>query len=217
MAHTHAPAHTILVASNNAHKLQEFREIFDLSGTTTSIRLLAPKDLGLTLDPDEAASTYADNALIKARAFAGAVKNLTGLRDLSGLYVMADDSGLEVDALGGRPGIYSARYHKAAPNGDGCAALLSEMADVPDAGRSARFRCVIALIGPDDREHLFEGACEGSIGRDKRGEGGFGFDPVFVVTGDGRHMAELAPAEKHRISHRGLAGKEVAAFLSRTP
>ena len=126
---------------------------------------------------------------------------------LAGAWVIADDSGLEVDALGGRPGLYSARYHKAAPGGDGCAALLTEMAAVPEGQRSARFRAVIAAIDPAGCEHLFEGVCEGEIGPDKRGSGGFGFDPIFRVTSDdrGRHMAELSSDEKHRISHRGRA------------
>ena len=126
---------------------------------------------------------------------------------------MADDSGLEVDALGGRPGLYSARYHKAAPNGDGCTALLREMTAVPDDQRSSRFRAVIALISPDGTEHLFEGVCEGRIGHEKRGEGGFGFDPVFKVANDSRHLAELSAEEKHHISHRGVAARQVIAFL----
>lgn len=195
----------VLIASNNAHKLQEMREIFALAGAGDSIRLHTPNELGLSLDPDETADTYAGNAQIKAREFAQAVRG-------RGLWVMADDSGLEVDALDGRPGVKSARYHKAAPNGDGCAALLLEMAGVPEAQRAARFHCVITLISPAGDEQTFHGICEGRIGHAKRGENGFGFDPVFV-TQSGAGMAELSSTDKHRISHRGVAARKVAAHL----
>lgn len=195
----------VLIASNNAHKLQEMREIFVLTGAGEVIRLHTPAELGLTLDPDETADTYAGNAQIKARAFAEVVKG-------RGLWVMADDSGLEVDALGGRPGVKSARYHKAALNGDGCVALLDEMKNVPESQRTARFHCVIALVSPAGEEMLFHGVCEGRIGHEKRGENGFGFDPVFV-TQSGAGMAELTSTDKHRISHRGIAARKVAAQL----
>jgi len=201
---------TVVVASNNPHKLQELREIFALSGLRDA-RLISPRDIGLMCDPDETGETYLDNALIKGRAVADAYRQ-SGRADE--IWVLADDSGLEVDALGGRPGIHSARYHRAAPEGDGCAALLREMADVPEAHRSARFRCVLVLIAPDGQEQAFEGVCEGRIARDRRGEHGFGFDPVFLVD-DGRTMAELPAVEKHRISHRGVAGRRAAEFLQR--
>ena len=200
-------ANSILIASNNAHKLQEFREIFRQFGAG-EIELLMPHSLGIALDPDETAETYQENARIKARAF-----HDLNRRWGNDVWVMADDSGLEVDALGGGPGIRSARYHKAAPNKDGCAALLREMTGIPDDRRTARFRAVIVLIAPDGEEHTFEGVCEGSIGFDKRGSGGFGFDPVFRVEGDVRHLAELSAEEKHRVSHRGLAARKVIAFL----
>ncbi len=194
-------ARSILIASNNAHKLQEFQEIFGQCGAR-DIELLTPQSLGISLDPDETADTYAGNARIKALAF-----------HKPGLRVMADDSGLEVDALGGAPGIRSARYHRNARNGDGCVALLKDLAGVPEDLRTARFRAVIVLVEPGGEEHVFEGVCEGSIGFDKRGTGGFGFDPVFRMAGDTRHMAELSSEEKHRISHRGLAGQKAIAFL----
>ena len=201
--------HKVLIASNNAHKLQELNEIVALAGAGDAIHLVTPRELGLALDPDETADTYLGNAQINARAF----KNLPGLGDLAGLYVMADDSGVEVDALGGRPGLLSARYSKAAPGGDGCAALLAELRNVPDEKRAARFRCVIVLITPDGQEHAVEGVCEGSIGHEKRGAGGFGFDPVFVPQGESRHLAELSPDEKHLISHRGIAARKVLTIL----
>jgi XTP/dITP diphosphohydrolase len=200
--------HSILIASNNGHKLQEFREIF-AQFKAPDIELLAPGALGLTLDPDETAETYLDNARIKARAFHGLVRSSADQM----ISVMADDSGLEVDALGGAPGVRSARFHRSAPNNDGCAALLRAMAGVPEDRRTARFRACIVLIEPDGREYSFEGVCEGSIAFDQRGGGGFGFDPVFRVAEDTRHLAELSAEEKHRISHRGKAAQEVIAFL----
>lgn len=196
-------ANSILIASNNAHKLQEFREIFSQHGMS-GIQLLTPEALGLSLDPEETADTYLGNARIKARAFHDIARDL---------WVMADDSGLEVDALGGAPGIHSARYHKTAPGNDGCAELLRAMATIPEDRRTARFRAVIVLIKPGGADHAFEGLCEGSIGFDQRGSGGFGFDPVFRVGGDTRHLAQLSAEEKHRISHRGRAAQQVIEFL----
>jgi len=194
---------SILIATNNAHKLQEFREIFSQFGAGR-IQLLTPLGEGLSLDPEETADTYLGNARIKARAFHSARPDL---------WILADDSGLEVDALNGGPGIRSARYHASAPNRDGCAALLDAMAGVPADNRAARFRAVIVLISPEGHEQIFEATCEGSIGFDKRGVGGFGFDPVFRIAADTRHMAELPSAEKHRISHRGRAAQQLIAQL----
>jgi len=200
--------HSILIASNNAHKLQEFREIFVQFGAS-NIEIFTPQALDLAVDPDEVGETYLDNARIKARAF----HHLLRKSSHRAVSVLADDSGLEVDALGGAPGIHSARYHQAAPSHDGCAALLGAMAEFPAPARTARFRAVLVLIEPDGSEHVFEGVCEGSIAFDRGGSGGFGFDPVFVVGGDTRHLAELTPEEKHRVSHRGKATQQAIAFL----
>ena len=189
--------------------MEEFRECFTQFGAGET-KLITPRELGFDLDPDETGDTYLANARIKATAFYELVHG----RDL---WVMADDSGLEVDALGGAPGIRSARYHRNAPNKDGCAALLKEMTNVDEDARTARFRAVIVLVSPAGEQHLFEGVCEGSIGHDRRGTGGFGFDPVFRISGDTRHMAELPSHEKHRISHRGLAAQQVIAFLTNQP
>lgn len=204
----------VLVASNNAHKLQELREIFAAAGAP--VELVAPAKAGIDLEPAETEDTYLGNARLKARAFALRLHDADG-GGLAGMWVLADDSGLEVDALLGRPGIFSSRYHKLAPGGDGCAELLRELAGVPDDRRTARFRAVIALIGPDGAEYSFEGVCEGRIGHEKRGSGGFGFDPVFVVDRDreGRMMAELSADEKHLVSHRGIAARRAAEFLAR--
>ncbi len=190
----------VLLASNNAHKVAEFRQLFELHGVSDAT-IYTPSELGIVCDPPEDAPTYAGNALRKARAFAAAAR-AAGFADL---WVLADDSGLEVEALGGRPGVHSARYHHAAPNGDGCAALLHELRDVPTEQRHARFRCVLAAIGPDSSEQLVSGTCEGFIAPTARGQGGFGFDPVFIPRGETRTLAEMTPTEKHRISHRGAA------------
>jgi XTP/dITP diphosphohydrolase len=199
---------SILVASNNAHKLQEFREIFAQFGAT-DIELITPQALGVAFNPDETGETYLDNARIKATTF----RRVASSRPDGLISVIADDSGLEVDALGGAPGVHSARYHRTAANGDGCGALLLAMAEVPESRRTARFRAVILLIEPDGNEHAFEGVCEGFIAFERRGSGGFGFDPVFRVGGDTRHLAELAAEEKHRVSHRGKAAQQLIAFL----
>jgi XTP/dITP diphosphohydrolase len=200
-------AHSILIASNNAHKLQEFREIFAQFGAGDT-NLLTPRMIGVDLDPEENGKTYLENARIKATVFQRAAHR-------SPLWILADDSGLEVDALGGQPGILSARYHKSAPGNDGCAALVSALQEVPNNQRTARFRAVIVLLSPRGEERAFEGICEGSIGFEKRGTGGFGFDPIFRVAADSqhRHLAEMSASEKHRLSHRGIATQQVIAFL----
>lgn len=202
----------ILIASNNAHKLQEFSEIVKLYAPAgLLVELVTPRQIGLSLDPDETAHTYAGNAQIKARAFHNAIN------PKDALFVLADDSGLEVDALDGRPGVLSARYHKKAPGGDGCAALIQEMQNVPEPQRTARFHAVIVLIDPSGKEQVLDGVCEGSITREKRGAHGFGFDPVFFVKDGGfdgsRTMAELTSTEKHSVSHRGRAMQKVLAHL----
>ena len=146
--------------------------------------------------PPEGDNSYRANALAKARAAAR----------ISGAVALADDSGLEVDALGGRPGVSSARYGSAGlSDADRCAALLAELRGVPPERRTARFRCVVALVSPDGREEVVEGVAEGRITDAPRGPGGFGYDPVFCYSPLGRTFAELGPALKNRVSHRGEA------------
>jgi XTP/dITP diphosphohydrolase len=198
---------TVLIASNNAHKLQEMREIFELAGAA-HVRLITPADAHIDIDPAETGLSYKANALIKARAFAAALREKFVVCD----WVLADDSGIEVDVLNGRPGLLSARYAKTAPGGDGCKALLNEMIGVPRTSRSARFRCVIAISTLTGVEHTFEGVCEGSVHIEPRGSGGFGYDPIFLVDGT-RCMAELSPREKHTLSHRGKATRAAIATL----
>ena len=143
--------------------------------------------------PEETADSYRGNALLKARTAAR----------LAGAWGLGDDSGLEVDALGGAPGVQSARYGGPGLDDAGrVARLLESLAAVPPEKRTARFRCVIAVVEPDGREHFAEGVVEGVIAAAPRGTGGFGYDPLFVVAGDGRTMAELSAAEIGRASCR---------------
>ncbi|MBI3028091.1 MAG: RdgB/HAM1 family non-canonical purine NTP pyrophosphatase [Candidatus Rokubacteria bacterium] len=156
--------------------------------------------------PPEGDDSYRANALAKARAAAR----------LSGAVALADDSGLEVDALGGRPGVRSARYGGAGlSDADRCAALLAELGGLPPERRAARFRCVVALAAPDGREEVVEGVAEGRILETPRGTGGFGYDPVFFSPPLGRTFAELDPALKNEVSHRGQALARAREVLRR--
>jgi XTP/dITP diphosphohydrolase len=192
--------HLILLGSANPGKLREYREI--LQGL--DLELVAPSDLDpVPPEPDEDAATFAENASAKARAYASA----------SGLPSIADDSGLEVSALRGAPGVRSRRFFgEDASAEERNAKLLALLDGVQD--RSARFVCVTALASPDGRVELFDGEVRGEIAESPRGDAGFGYDPVFVIAGDGRTMAELPSPEKHRVSHRGLAGAKLRARLA---
>ena len=168
------------------------------------LELVTPADLDpVPPEPPEDAPTFGENATAKARAYALA----------SGLQTVADDSGLEVYALRGAPGVRSRRFFgEDASAAERNAKLLALLDGVDD--RSARFVCVTALASPDGHVELFEGEVRGEIAEAPRGDGGFGYDPVFVIAGDGRTMAELSPEEKHRVSHRGLAGAKLRARLA---
>jgi XTP/dITP diphosphohydrolase len=189
----------LLLATNNPGKLREIRELLDGRGWT----VLAPADLGLQLDPEESGATYAENAAIKAHAFSEA----------AGVLALADDSGLEVDALAGRPGVHSARYGGDTPHAEKIRLLLGELEDVPAAARGARFRCVMVLAAPDGCTWQAEGVCEGVIAPEPRGEHGFGYDPIFLVPDYGRTFGELDDEVKSRISHRARAALAAAAIL----
>ena len=186
------PARTVVVATGNAHKLVEIEDI--LGRALPDVRFVALGQLGDFEDPEENGATFAENALIKARA---AVQE-------TGLTAVADDSGLVVDALGGEPGVFSARY--AGVHGDDAAnnaKLLDRLAGVSEGDRAARFMSVVALVYPDGRELIGTGACEGVIGFEGRGDHGFGYDPLFLPDDTpGKTMAELEPEEKNAISHR---------------
>lgn len=182
----------LLIATNNAGKLREYA---DLLGDLP-VQLTTPRQEGIELEVEESGATFAENALLKARAYCAA----------SRLPTLADDSGLEVDALGGAPGIYSARYAgNHATDRQRYEKLLAELRGIPPAERTARFRCVIALAMPDGTEEITEGECEGIIIDTPRGEHGFGYDPVFFMPALGKTMAELPPELKNRVSHRARA------------
>ena len=192
--------HRLLIGSSNPGKLREYREI--LAGL--DVELVAPTDLDpVPPEPAEDAATFPENASAKARGYAAA----------SGLQTIADDSGLEVFALRGAPGVRSRRFFgEDATAEERNTKLLALLDGVTD--RSARFVCVTALASPDGHVELFEGEVHGEIAESPRGRAGFGYDPVFVIAGDGRTMAELSSEEKHRISHRGLAGAKLRARLA---
>ncbi len=183
----------LVIATNNAHKITEIRNKFTgLPG----IELLTPSDFPDAPAVVEDGATFSENALKKARA----------LSRHTGFPALADDSGLVVDALAGRPGVYSARYGgENTGDTDRNRMLLEEMRGVPENARGARFICVIAITLPGGGEYVAEGACEGVITESERGEGGFGYDPIFYLPELGRTMAELTLEEKNRVSHRATA------------
>lgn len=190
------PVKKIVFATNNKHKLDEIRRI-----AVDQVQILSLSDIHCNDEIDETGSTLEENALIKARY----------VKEQSGYDCFADDTGLEVEALDGRPGVYSARYA-----GDDCnpedniRKLLSELQGVEH--RHARFRTVIALL-INGEEHLFEGVVNGLIIEEKRGGSGFGYDPVFMPAGYHQTFAELGNDIKNRISHRALATEQLIAFL----
>src|SRR5436190_5668202 len=199
---------TILIATTNPGKLREYTHLFE---NVPGARIVSPNDAEIWREVAETGSTMAENALLKARAFHEALPQEA--RGEGGWWVLGDDSGLEVDALGGEPGIYSTRW--AGPNttaADRNRLLLERLKDVQDDKRAARFRCVVALIDPLSNEYLTEGTVEGRIAREPRGSGGFGYDPIFELP-DGRRVSELDPDEKNRISHRGIAGAKAAEIV----
>ena len=188
----------VTLASRNAHKIDELRRMAPHVDWA-----VMPDTLP---DPPETGDTFEANALQKARFVAEA----------TGCLAMADDSGLEVDALGGRPGVWSKRYSPEGTDSANNARLLAELAGVPDAVHTARYRCVLAVVDPrTGAERTAGGACEGAIGHAPRGGNGFGYDPLFLPRAHaGRTMAELSPAEKDAISHRGAAMAHLDALLA---
>jgi len=195
---------TLLLATTNEHKLNEFRAIFrELPFTLLSLR-----DVRLDMDVEETGTTFAENAALKARVYARAANMLA----------LADDSGLEIDALGGAPGIYSARFAgRETSYTERFRLLLARLQDVPPSQRTARFRCAIALAEPSGYTRIVEGTIEGLIAECPRGENGFGYDPIFFVPEFGKTTAEMAPEEKNRISHRGRAAEAARHLLESWP
>lgn len=194
----------LLVATGNEGKLREYREL--LKGIPWT--LVSLPDRGIAERGFETGSSFEENAILKARGYAR----------ISGLPTLADDSGLEVEALGGQPGVYSARYGGCTTDEGRIELLLSKLRAVPWEGRAARFRCVIALVsGPTSEEtaEVFGGECPGVICMAPRGASGFGYDPVFYLPDKGKTMAELTAHEKNRVSHRARAAEKVRPALEK--
>lgn len=190
----------VILATGNADKVKEIREILPDS----RIRFLTMREAGFAGDIVEDGDSFSENALIKARA----------VHQLTGGYVLADDSGLAVDLLDGAPGIYSARFAGEKTGYPEKIALLQAMLSPWNPERwDASFICAMAIVLPDGREQVFTGTCRGRIATARRGNNGFGYDPVFLLPDRGVTTAELSPDEKHEISHRGLALRAVAAWL----
>ena len=182
----------LLVATNNMGKLREFNKILGELG----IECVSLKDMGINIDVEEDGKTFLENAKIKAEE----------VFKIAGIPTVSDDSGLEVDALFGEPGVYSARY--AGVHGDDEAnnrLLLEKLKDVPDEKRSARFKCAIYLVMSEDKHYFSEGGAEGFILHSKKGENGFGYDPLFFSSDLKKGFAEASDEEKNSVSHRGKA------------
>ena len=193
----------LLVATHNKGKVAEFADML----ADLDVAWLSLDDVGVTEDVAETGDTFQANAELKALAYARQ----------TGLLTLADDSGLEVDALGGQPGVYTARYGGPGLNhADRYHLLLRNLQDVPSAERSARFRCVIVLANPDGVIGVAPGVCEGQIAYAPAGDGGFGYDPVFFLPDRGLTMAQLPAVVKHQISHRGRAMKAIEPLLRQT-
>ena len=191
----------ILIGTNNAHKAQEIRELLP------DFDIICPKDIGLELDVEENGRTFDANAMIKARAFSEA----------TGMMTLADDSGLEVDCLNGKPGIYSARYSPK-PGADDKDRRDYLLENIRKCGKpqpwTARFRCAIAVVFPGGNMRLTsDGTCEGVIIPEERGSGGFGYDPIFFMPDKGKTLSEMTEDEKNAVSHRGNAIRKIAPLL----
>ncbi len=194
----------LLLATTNRHKLNEYRAIF----STLPFTLLSLADIQLDMDVEETGTTLLENAELKAHTYAQA----------SGLLSLADDSGLEIDALGGAPGVYSARFAGVnTPYEERFRLLFERMQGIPQSQRTARFRCVISVAEPSGYCRSVEGVMEGVIADAARGEHGFGYDPIFLLTELGKTNAELPSEQKNSISHRGRAARKARELLENWP
>ena len=191
----------LLIATQNEGKVREFRRA--LTGTAPFVELLSAKDAGLTEFPPEVGSSYTQNAAVKAVYAA----------EQTGLYSLGDDSGLEVEALDGAPGLYSARFGGELSNEERLTYLLGKLEDVPDKARDARFVCALVLATPQGERHTFWGECQGEITRSATGAGGFGYDPVFYSHDLQKTFAEASSEEKEHVSHRGRAVAQLGEWL----
>lgn len=198
-----ATVHTLVLATTNPGKVREYERLLAAAGLP--LRVLGLGEAGLSAPP-ETGETFAENAILKARHAAAG----------SGLPALADDSGLEVDGLGGAPGVHSARYAgEGATDEANRQRLIAELARVPEAGRTGRFRCALALALPTGAVEMVEGHCEGRVITEPRGDNGFGYDSLFLLPGRGLTMAELTLAEKNAISHRARATAQALPALRR--
>jgi XTP/dITP diphosphohydrolase len=191
----------LVVATHNPGKIRELNQLL----ANLPVQLISADEASVP-DVEETGTTFEENALLKARA----------AREHSGEASLGEDSGIEVDALNGEPGIYSSRF--AGPDADDDdrnRILMERLEGVPDERRSCRYRSAVALVLPDGREFVCEGRCEGRIGYSPRGENGFGYDPIFYLPERDQMMAELPPEEKNEISHRGRALRELKVTLTR--
>jgi XTP/dITP diphosphohydrolase len=192
----------LLLATNNKGKVREYKHMLK----ELPFELVSPAEVGISTEVEEIGESLEENAVLKA----------TTLARESRLLTLADDSGLEVDALGGEPGRLSARYAgEGASDEDRVNYLLKKLEGVPEGKRQARFKCVIAIATPDSEVELCPGECEGVIALEPRGKEGFGYDPVFYLPDLGKTMAELSLEEKNSISHRGWAAREAISLLRR--
>ncbi len=196
----------LYLATGNLHKIAELRAMLAEAGLPVEVN--GPADLGGMPEVDEDQDTFSGNALKKARA-------LSKLLPDDG-YALADDSGLCVDALGGSPGVFSARYAgENATDSENTDKLLLALQELGDVDRSAGFQCHLALVSKNGEEDVFSGECRGKIIAEKRGDGGFGYDPVFIPNGFEKSFAELSQEEKARLSHRGKAMASLVSWLKR--
>ncbi len=188
----------IILASNNEHKLKELKQKLQ----NLDIDVVSQKEAGYNIDPEETGKTFKENAEIKAKE----------LNKISGLPVLGDDSGLEIDALNGMPGVYSHRFAgENATDEDRINKVLDLMKDVKEEKRTARFKTVICYIDEKNEMHFFEGIAEGKIGFEPKGINGFGYDPIFIY--NGRTFAEMTGEEKNMVSHRGRAVEKLVDYL----
>jgi XTP/dITP diphosphohydrolase len=194
----------LLLATTNRHKLEEYCAIF----SDIRFKLLSLYDVQLDINVEETGTTFAENAVLKAQSYAQA----------TGMLSLADDSGLEIDALGGAPGVYSARFAGVNTSYEERFRLIEQrLRGLPMEQRTARFRCSIALAEPSGYYRVVEGVLEGQIAESPRGDHGFGYDPIFLVPELGKTTAELTPDQKNRISHRGRAAQKARILLANWP
>ncbi|MGO1058918.1 XTP/dITP diphosphatase [Planococcus sp. FY231025] len=192
----------VIIATQNLGKAKDFEALLRPFG----YEVLTLRDVAEDVDVEETGTTFEENAILKAETIAYMLKTT----------VIADDSGLEIDALGGEPGVYSARYAGGEKSDSAnIDKVLEKLKGVPEEKRSARFRCVLAVAAPGKETKTFHGTCEGYILEERFGENGFGYDPIFWVPAEGRTMAEMNPHEKAAISHRGNALRKLQVSLSK--